>query len=122
MKLAAALARRSNHPISQAVAKIARGDFALTDWQEVRGAGVQARCNWRGDSTPTVARLGSLRWLRESGVDLEPRRAFEAEWSAQGAHVAGHRGGQAVAGNAGRAGRAQARRGSGGAATARRRA
>jgi P-type Cu+ transporter len=35
------------------------------------------------------ARLGSLRWLRESGVDLAAGEKFIAEWSAQGATVVG---------------------------------
>ncbi|MDB6021942.1 MAG: Cu+-exporting ATPase, partial [Pedosphaera sp.] len=43
MKLAAALARGSNHPLSQAVAKLHMEEFPLTEWEEVRGAGVQAR-------------------------------------------------------------------------------
>src|SRR5262249_28983440 len=43
IKLATALARRSNHPNSQAVAALSADDFPFTDWQEVRGAGVQAR-------------------------------------------------------------------------------
>jgi Cu+-exporting ATPase len=36
-----------------------------------------------------VARLGSLRWLEESGVDLAPGRDFTQEWSAQGATIVG---------------------------------
>ena len=90
MKLAAALARHSNHPISQAVAKMDAGDFPFTDWQEVRGAGVQARLRLENSqSAPTTVRLGSLRWLRESGVSLDPARAFEAEWSGKGSTLLG---------------------------------
>src|SRR6267142_2856748 len=71
MKLAAALARRSNHPISQAVAKLGAEDFALTDWEEVRGAGVMARLRVEaGQAAQLVVRLGALRRLRETGVDL----------------------------------------------------
>lgn len=40
--LAGALARHSTHPISQAVAKLSAEDIKISDWQEVRGAGVQA--------------------------------------------------------------------------------
>ena len=43
VRLAAALARHSSHPISQAVARLAGDGVALVDWQEVRGAGVQAK-------------------------------------------------------------------------------
>lgn len=90
MKVAAALARRSNHPISQAVAKLYAEDFPLTDWEEVRGSGVVARLRVEGfQSAPLTVRLGSLRWLRETGVDLGGSGAFEEEWSGQGATVLG---------------------------------
>ncbi len=90
MKLAAALARLSQHPVSQAVATLDAGDFPFTDWEEVRGSGVQARL--RLEPSPSVAmivRLGSLRWLQESGVDVEPARPFEAEWSAKRSAILG---------------------------------
>jgi P-type Cu+ transporter len=35
------------------------------------------------------ARMGSLRWLSESGVELDPGRGFIAEWSGQGATIVG---------------------------------
>ena len=35
------------------------------------------------------ARLGSLRWLRECGVDLSTGEKFTAEWSSQGATIVG---------------------------------
>lgn len=90
MKLAAALSRHSNHPISQAVAKLDAEDFPLTDWQEVRGAGVQARLRQENaQSAPLMVRLGSSRWLRESGVNLEPGQSFEAEWSRKGGTLLG---------------------------------
>ena len=34
-------------------------------------------------------RLGSLRWLTESGVDVAAGKAFIADWSAQGATLVG---------------------------------
>ena len=116
-QLAAPLAQPSNHPLSRAVAKLAelahpaRGSdsslrIQFTDWQELRGKGVQASLN--GD----ILRLGSLNWLRDSGVveraiSNPPRRgevialnpendtspvsdsAFVADWSAQGATILG---------------------------------
>jgi Cu+-exporting ATPase len=82
-QIAAALARRSGHPISQAVAKLAEGDPGLTKWEELRGLGVQARIG------TAVVRLGSVRWLRECGVDLRRGAEFEAKWSAEGATVLG---------------------------------
>jgi Cu+-exporting ATPase len=39
--------------------------------------------------SPVTARLGSVRWLEESGVDLAPGQAFLAEWASQGATVVG---------------------------------
>ena len=119
--LAAALARNSTHPISQAIAKISAEKIELTDWQEIRGAGVEAkwqnvfslappkRGEGRGEeiliSEPSAsspqpspplgeereqnARLGSLRWLKESGVDLAAGEKFIAEWSGQGATIVG---------------------------------
>jgi Cu+-exporting ATPase len=87
MKLASALARRSNHPISQAVAKLYPDDFPFAEWQEVRGAGVQAKLQLDG-ATKTM-RLGSLRWLKESGVDMRAGGAFEKEWAEKGGTLLG---------------------------------
>src|SRR5205823_11706880 len=42
-RIAAALARDSTHPLSQAVAKLSQEPIRLTDWEEVRGAGLQAK-------------------------------------------------------------------------------
>jgi Cu+-exporting ATPase len=120
--LAAALARHSTHPISQAIASADSGQVELAAWQEVRGAGVEANIQqtsniehrtsnierrtedsgkpgtWHSapDTSRTniqhlmgQARLGSLKWLRESGVDLAAGERFVAEWSAQGATIVG---------------------------------
>jgi Cu+-exporting ATPase len=90
IKLAAALARRSNHPISQAVAKLYPDEFPLTKWQEVAGSGVEAMLRLDNfQSAPLTVRLGSLRWLRESGVNLRRGEAFEKEWSGKGATLLG---------------------------------
>ena len=94
-QLAAALARHSAHPISQALAKLSTNGFPLTGWLEVRGAGVQGEIRrpdpegGNPDEWPVTARLGSLRWLRESGVDLSQSKAFVEEWSAKGATIIG---------------------------------
>jgi Cu+-exporting ATPase len=97
--IAAALARNSTHPISQAIAKIASEEIPISNWQEIRGAGVEANIE---HPTPInreqasniqhpmgKARLGSLRWLKESGVDLAAGEKFIAEWSQQGATIVG---------------------------------
>jgi Cu+-exporting ATPase len=87
-KLAAAMARNSTHPISQAIAKISAEKIELADWKEIRGAGVEAILSTI-NSQPSTVRLGSLRWLKESGVDLTVGEKFIAEWSGQGATIVG---------------------------------
>jgi Cu+-exporting ATPase len=88
--LAAALARNSAHPISQAIAKISVEKVDLSDWQEVRGSGVSATLPVSTfNLQPSTLRLGSLRWLKESGVNLPAGEAFIAEWSSQGATIVG---------------------------------
>lgn len=81
--LASALARRSNHPLSQAVAKLHSDEFQLLRWKEIRGAGVEAEFN------SEIVRLGSLRWLKEADVDLSPGNFFSEKWTAQGATILG---------------------------------
>jgi Cu+-exporting ATPase len=64
--------------------------IALTDWQEVRGAGVQALWTEKGAAfARTTLRLGSLNWLRESGVNLAPGATFTSDWAAKGATLLG---------------------------------
>src|SRR5665213_1660767 len=90
--LAAALARNSTHPISQAIAKISAEKIELSDWQELRGCGVSASVQpstFNFQPSTSLVRLGSLRWLRESGVDLAAGEKFIAEWSGQGATIVG---------------------------------
>jgi Cu+-exporting ATPase len=86
--LAAALARNSTHPISQAIAKISAEKIELNDWKEIRGAGVEGKLSTI-NSQPSTLRLGSLRWLKESAVDLAAGEKFIAEWSNQGATIVG---------------------------------
>ena len=81
--LAASLARNSTHPVSRAIAKISDEKIELADWQEIRGCGLAAKLQ------PSIVRLGSLRWLKESGVNLVAGEKFIAEWSKQGATVVG---------------------------------
>jgi Cu+-exporting ATPase len=85
IELAAALAQPSSHPVSQAIARLGKGDFELVDWSEVPGSGVQA--NLQGSRE--TARFGSLRWLEELGVDLGAGRDFVKIWSQRGATLAG---------------------------------
>ena len=91
--IAASLARSSTHPISQAIAKLEPEGGApqqpeLSDWREIRGAGVEGKARME-DGEWKMARLGSLRWLKEAGVDLASGEKFIAEWSGQGATIVG---------------------------------
>jgi Cu+-exporting ATPase len=86
--LAGALAKHSTHPISHAIANAGFGEAVIADWQEVPGAGVQAKYAVAHGNDQRV-RLGSLKWLRESHVDLAEGESFIAEWSSQGATIAG---------------------------------
>jgi Cu+-exporting ATPase len=90
--LAAALARHSTHPISQAIAKISVEQIGLSDWKEIRGNGVSATTQpstFNLQPSTSLVRLGSLRWLCESGVDLAAGENFISEWSGQGATIVG---------------------------------
>jgi len=84
-----ALARSSHHPISQALSRWAAGaqadaePLAVYGWQERRGQGIEAA--WSG----LTLRLGSPRWLADSGVEMEPGRLFLGEWTTSGATVVG---------------------------------
>jgi Cu+-exporting ATPase len=86
--LAAALARPSKHPISLAVAELTPEPVELTDWKEIHGSGVQARTKNKGGEWQE-ARLGSLRWLTDCGVDLKPGGEFVTKWSSHGATIVG---------------------------------
>jgi Cu+-exporting ATPase len=86
LRLAATLARRSNHPLSQAIAKLTPDEQFLADWREVRGAGIEAK--WERNSS-RLARLGSLKWLSESGVEMTRGATFADAATSQGATVLG---------------------------------
>jgi len=84
MELAAALAAPSNHTLSRAIAAhhAPSSQSGFVNWREVRGAGIEAA------HEGTTCRLGSLRWLAESGVSAE-QNPFVSEWTSQGATVLG---------------------------------
>ena len=86
LKLAGALARGSNHPLSVAVAKLSPEQMPFSGWREIRGAGVEARLERGAGASPT-ARLGSILWLKDSGVDASPGAAFAEKWMADGATI-----------------------------------
>jgi Cu+-exporting ATPase len=88
LQLAAAMARNSTHPISQAIAKVSSEQLQIGDWKEIRGSGVEAK-SAVGNQKSLIVRLGSLRWLKESGADLAPGEKFILDWSGQGATIVG---------------------------------
>jgi Cu+-exporting ATPase len=87
-RLAAALARPSNHPISRVVEGLSSEPLDLFEWREVHGDGVRAVKSDEHGARMEV-KLGSLRWLGESGVDLQPGQPFVHRWSAAGASIVG---------------------------------
>ena len=103
VQLGAALAQHSAHPLSQAIAALGSGAVEISNWQEVHGAGVMAELrrpepantplqsppNKPDAMSPVVARLGSLAWLEETGVDWKTGEAFSNEWSLQSASIIG---------------------------------
>lgn len=84
--IASALAARSTHPVSRALAQMKATDVSVSDWEEVRGSGVKGRFANR-EGLSREGRLGSIQWLEESGVDLSQGKSFIEEWSAQGATI-----------------------------------
>ena len=88
INLAAALARGSSHPLSQAVAKLSNELFPVKELQEVRGSGMQGKMKLETEEW-NIVRLGSLKWLAASGVDLSAGKMFAEEWSRQGATILG---------------------------------
>ncbi len=87
-KIAATLARHSTHPISQTIAKIAAATAETTEWQEIRGRGITAKTKINSQKSGAL-RLGSIRWLKESNVNLAPGEPFISDWSQQGATIVG---------------------------------
>ncbi|MBI4657461.1 MAG: cation-translocating P-type ATPase [Verrucomicrobia bacterium] len=89
-ELAASLAKPSQHPLSVAIAALSNSTVPILEWQEIRGAGVQAMLSADPSaSTGRVVRLGSLVWLNELGVDLSSGVEFSRAWSAKGATILG---------------------------------
>ncbi|MEW6157353.1 MAG: heavy metal translocating P-type ATPase [Verrucomicrobiota bacterium] len=86
--LAAALAKPSNHPLSRAVAAQGDGKFKVQDWQEIRGAGVEATLHDDRNGGAHF-RLGSLAWLKQNQISVSPAESWIQEWSSQGATLLG---------------------------------
>ncbi len=106
--LGAMLARRSKHPLSQAIAAQRPDAFVaaapsgarfgvglgakdetptLSGWMEVRGSGVQARLKQGGKLL--LLRLGSFTWLKENGVDMDSANGRQETAGQEGATALG---------------------------------
>jgi Cu+-exporting ATPase len=83
--LAAALARDSSHPLSQAIARISPEKIEFENWREISGSGIEATIR----NTVGKIRLGSLSWLGENGIEMARNEQFIVEWSAHGATIVG---------------------------------
>lgn len=94
LRLAATLARGSNHPFSQAVVRLAADSEPITAWREVHGAGLEALWLTKGNAP---VRLGSLNWLTEQGTDCSAGSSFVETATARGASVIGLAVGQRLA-------------------------
>jgi Cu+-exporting ATPase len=78
-EITASFARRSQHPLSRALATLAPGSLPVENWQEQRGAGVAGQ--WWGHQV----QVGSVARFRTAGVDLTAAATFLEAWLAQGA-------------------------------------
>lgn len=81
--LAAALARDSSHPLSQAVAALSNERIELIHWREIHGSGIEAGVR----NISGTIRLGSPAWLRATGINLSQGEAFIGKWASAGASV-----------------------------------
>ncbi|MDD5370801.1 MAG: cation-translocating P-type ATPase [Anaerolineaceae bacterium] len=95
--LAAAVESRSGHPLGQAIVRAARDKQLVfpdvSEVEAVNGRGIQATV--AGHSV----RIGSLKWLDESGVSLSAQAAHIAEeWQVNGQTLMGLAWGQELAG------------------------
>ena len=89
-ELGASLASLSSHPLSRAVSETSATRRPFKEFREIPGCGVAGliECG-PGSGNSHRIRLGSLRWLAEENVDIEPGAAFADEWMTRGATVLG---------------------------------
>lgn len=99
VRLASSVARHSGHPLSAAVATLSdgRAPVPLASWEERRGEGLIATLAAEPGADqpcPSVPargdlRLGSLPWLRASGVDCGAVASDADDWAARGGATLG---------------------------------
>ncbi len=78
-EMAASMARRSSHPLSVSLARIAPGLLEMEAWTEHPGTGLTGQ--WQGSRL----QLGSIASLQAAGIDTTPALAFIEPWLAKGA-------------------------------------
>jgi P-type Cu+ transporter len=81
MAVARAIAAHSNHPLSQAIARLSGPVAAVENWRELSGSGIEA-----GFGGKTM-RLGSMNWLKASGTNLSAAESFILKWTTDGASI-----------------------------------
>src|SRR6185503_20788202 len=86
--LAASMAAHSRHPLSHGISRLNPQRLPLSDWQELQGRGLEARTQ-TGETPSEMLRLGSLRWLADSGVDLGETRERVEQWTKSGHSILG---------------------------------
>lgn len=93
--VAVSLTEKSAHPLSRAIANQWSSGVShaipLERWTEQIGAGVEAfAVNPDAENAAdSCYRLGSLRWLAQSGVIFQGADSFHEQWMAKGATVVG---------------------------------
>lgn len=85
-----ALAKPSQHPLSQAVAKHLEGaalEISWLAWKEIPGKGVEALRICPASGIEERFRLGSLRWLAQIGIDVSEVEDFARQQAETGATI-----------------------------------
>ncbi|HEV2692801.1 MAG TPA: cation-translocating P-type ATPase [Verrucomicrobiae bacterium] len=87
-RIAAALARQSNHPVSKVLAWLCKEPVPMQNWKEIPGSGVQAQLiSEQGDQV--MIRLGSVAWLHTCGIKVPNNDKLVEQWKDEGATLVG---------------------------------
>ncbi|MFZ1027662.1 MAG: heavy metal translocating P-type ATPase [Limnoraphis robusta] len=84
LRLVAAVERKSEHPLAEAIVQYAESqgvNFPLPepeDFEALTGMGVQ------GYVSDRFIQIGTSRWMGELGVDIEPLKLFQEQWETEG--------------------------------------
>ncbi|MCG5057363.1 MAG: copper-translocating P-type ATPase [Limnoraphis sp. WC205] len=84
LRLVAAVERKSEHPLAEAIVQYTESqgvNFPLPepeDFEAMTGMGVQ------GYVSDRFIQIGTSRWMGELGVDIEPLKPFQEQWESEG--------------------------------------